>query len=62
METALAVLLTALAFVWTGDDDEKQDNSINIECNINADTESEPSDRALTPEASTAYNQKKPGR
>ena len=42
METALAVLLTALAFVWTGDDDERQDNSINIECNIITEEE-EPS-------------------
>ena len=43
METALAVLLTALAFIWTGDDEdeEKQDSSINIECNINADAETE---------------------
>ena len=61
METALAVLLTALAFVWIGDDEdeEKQDSSINIECNINADESPEDAGPALDARASTSYSQYK---
>ena len=38
VETALAVLLTVLAFIWADDDadeDEKEHPSINIECKVN---------------------------
>ena len=56
METALAVLLTMLAFMFMGDDD-KDDSSINIECNINADESPEDAGPALDARASTSYSQ-----
>ena len=57
METALAVLLTMLAFMFMGDDeDEGQNNSINVHC-INADAEPDASDPALDARASTSYSQ-----